>query len=208
MKTSNRIFKQLVVLFVAVVMASCGASNYEKFNEAMARGELLQAQGYLEKIDDRTECKNAALQLIRAYIEVDDINKAIHVYENITPWHKNRYKMKFSNSDYEKTVCKLLRDYLVKHGEYERAWEYYPLEYEDENYFGNAQCRFAYISDVVVAMCAKSEHNEARVFMENQLRWFVTYIDSSSSKYAEDVKNNFSSAMVREKLLELINNAY
>lgn len=190
------------------IVSSCGESSCEKFDKAMAAGNLSEAQTYLTEIDDRIECKTSALQLIRAYIEVGEADKAIHVYENITSWHRDRYDMKWSNGNYEKDVCRLLREYLVKNGEYERAWNYYPLDYDDENYIGNAQSRYTYLSDVVAAMCAQGKQDEARRFVEYQLRWFVTHVDSDSGTSNEEIKANFNSQAVREKLFAQIDNSY
>lgn len=197
-------------LLLVVCLAACGGNSVHKFREAMAVGSLSEAQELLTKIEDKADCKSCALQLIQAYIEVDAPEKAIHVYEHITSWHKDRYNMKWRNGNYEREVCKLLRSYLVKNGEYEKAQNYYPLEYEDENYIGNAQSRYLYVSDVVAAICAKGKQDEARKFVEYQLRWFVANVDSDTSTLQSciDVKEAFNSAVVRDKLLEQIENSY
>ena len=36
----------------------------------------------------------------------------------------------------------------MENGEYEKALDYYPLDYENENYIGNAKSRYVYVSDV------------------------------------------------------------
>lgn len=176
----------------------------------MNAGSLSEAQEHLAKIEDRADCKICALQLIKAYIEVDAPEKAIHVYEHITPWHKDRYNMKWQNGNYEREVCKLLRNYLVKNGDYEKALNYYPLDYESENYIGNAKSRYTYVSDVVAVICAKGKQDEARKFVEYQLRWFVTNVDSDISTLQSSVntKREFNSNIVRERLLEQIDNSY
>lgn len=127
-----------------VWLTACGSGSVDRFNESMKAGRLSEAQNCLSRIGNGDNRKICALRLIQAYIEVDAPEKAIYVYEYITPQHKDRYKMQWYNSKYEKEVCKLLRDYLVKSGEYEKALNYYPLEYEDENDIGNAQSRYIY----------------------------------------------------------------
>lgn len=203
-------YKLIGCLLLIVCLVACGGNSVTKFREAMAAGNLSEAQEHLVKINDKTDCKSCALQLIRTYIEVDAPEKAIHVYEHITSWHKDRYNMKWHNGNYEREVCKLLRGYLVKTGEYEKAQNYYPLEYEDENYIGNAQSRYMYVSDVVADICAKGKQDEARKFVEFQLRWFVANVDSDTSTLQSciDTKTVFNSTVVREKLLEQIDNSY
>lgn len=67
-----------------------------------------------------------------------------------------------------------------------------------------------YISDVVSAICAKGEQDEARKFAESQLRWFVANVDSNTdtSESCAEIKKAFNSTVVREKLLEQIDNSY
>lgn len=208
MKVFGNMNRLIVALLLAVCLAACVDKNVEKFREAMAAGNLSEAQASLTKIDDREDCKSCALQLIQAYIDTDSPDKAINVYERITSWHKNCYDMKWSDGEYERTVCKLLRDYLMKNGDYEKALNYYPMDSDDENSIHNAQCRYRYVSDVASAMCAKGKQDDARKFVESQLRWFMLNVDTSTSEYEVDTKTTYNSTVVREKLMEQIDNSY
>ena len=203
-------YKIIGHLLLMVYLASCGNNSADKFHEAMNTGSLSEAQECLMRIDDKKDCKQCALQLIKAYLEAGATDKAIHVYENITPWHRNRYDMKWSHGEYERRVCKLLRGSLIENSEYEKALDYYPLDYESENYIGNAKSRYAYVSDVVAAICAKGKQDEARRWVEYELRWFVTNVDSDTStlQSSVDTKREFNSNVVRERLLEQIDNSY
>ena len=191
-------------------LSACGSSSTDKFREAMNAGSLSEAQDYLVKINDKTDCKQCALQLIKAYLEAGATDKAVHVYENITPWHRNRYDMKHSGGKYEREVCKLLRECLMENGEYEKALDYYPLDYENENYIGNAKSRYVYVSDVVAAICAEGKQDEARRLVEYELRWFVTNVEQDISTFQNyiDTKIEFNRLVVRERLLEQIDNSY
>lgn len=202
-----KIFGLLMFLYCFI---SCGKPYKEKFSEAMTAGNLTEAQEYLTKIEDRENCEYCAKQLIQAYLEVNASAKAVHVYENITFWHAGRDDLDYFSNKYEKEVCKLLREYLMRNGEYDKALNYYPITYDDENYIGNAKDRFSYLSDVVAALCVKGKQEEARKFIEYQLRWFVINVDSYTSTDEEDIelKNIFSSSAVRTKLLEQIDNSY
>ena len=190
-----------------LMLPSCGDGG-EKFREYMAEGELTKAQERLIEMGSGSDSESCALQLIKAYLKLDMPDKAINVYENITSWHTDAYNMQWRGGEYEREVCRLLREYLVAHGQYEKAWNYYPLDYEDENYPGNAQNRLAYLSDVVAAMCAKGDQEEATRFVEDHLRWFAVYVDAGSGEFVESLKANFSSDAVRQKLMQQIDNSY
>lgn len=195
-------------LAVVCLTALCACGGTGKFKEAMAEGELTEAQQCLIDMGKSGSAEDCALQLIKAYLKLDMPDKAINVYENITSWHQDRYNMQWTGGEYEREACKLLREYLIAHGQYEQAWNYYPLDYEDENYLGNAQCRFGYISDVVADMCSRGKQEDAAKFVENQLRWFVAYVDSDTGEDTEQTKASFGSDVVRQKLLNQIDNSY
>lgn len=199
--------RTIAVPVMAAALFSCGDASKD-FDKALAAGNLTEAAQCLREIDDRSELKSSALQLIKTYLSIDEPDKAIDVYENITSWHMSRDKMSIYNAKYENEACKLLREYLIQNGQYERAWNYYPLDYDDENYVGNARCRYVFLSDVVAAICAKGKQEDAQRFVESQLRWFVANVDSASDEYAEEEKKNFNSEAVREKLYAQIDNSY
>lgn len=185
----------IAILFIFGIISdavdSCSSSNANnKFQEAMEKGNLTEAKAISQKNGLKY---SAYLQLIKAYLDAGDANAAIEVYENITP-----------NDE----ASKLLREYLMQHGQYEKAWNYYPLQYEDENYSGNAQSRFAWMSDVVSEMCKKGRQDDARSFVDDQLRWFVTYIDGKTGEGSDKDKAVYGSEVVRLKLYNQIDNVH
>ncbi len=195
-------------LLLAICLVACSDGNIDKFKEKFAEGDLSEAQKYLTRISDQHDAEPCALQLIKSYIEVGSVDKAIYVYENITTWHKDRHDMQYES--YDKNVCKLLRKALIKNGDYEKAWDYYPLGYDDEESYANADKRFLYLSDVVDAMCNKGKQEEAVKFVDKNLRWFARNIDNLDNKYDWQIedKQKYGSTVVREKLLEQIENSY
>lgn len=199
----------LVFACVQRCVSSCSSDiSYNKFEQAMNEGNLSKAREILK--EDKSN-HSAALQLIKAYLDVGDPNAAIDVYENITSNHANRYEMQFTNlhnGEYAQKCCKMLREYLMQHGEYERAWPYYPLGYDDEDYYGNAKYRYAWICDVICVMCKKGQQDDARNFVDEQLRWFVNNVDSESTHNNENIKANYGSEIVRQKLYNQIDNVY
>lgn len=203
-------FKIAAFLMLVCCMVSCDESYQEKFTEELNAGNLTAAQEFLIKIDDTGTTKRCAINLIKAYLDAGAISKAVNVYENITSWHADKSDLNWDRNWYERDVCKLLREHLIRNGEYDKALDYYPIRYSDENYIGNAPDRYTYISDVVADLCAKGKQEEARKFIEYQLRWFVINVDSYVARDDADVeeKNMFGSNAVRTKLLEQIDNSY
>lgn len=190
-----------------VISTACSSSAVKQFKKALEDGNLSEASKYIEQIDDSSDKERCALRLIRVYLELDNPKQAIYVYEVLTPYHEGRDNISYSFNTYERDACKLLRDYLVKHGDYETAWNYYPLKALDENYIGNAPCLYDYMNDVVVAMCAAGRQDEASQFVRSKLSWFATYVDASSSQYASEYAA-FQSNQVRERLEQLIDESY
>lgn len=66
----------------------------------------------------------------------------------------------------------------------------------------------SYMSDVVLALTARGEIDEAYRFVQRRLQWFVIYVDTSSSVAYSDIRQGFNSQMVRERLSRLIEETY
>lgn len=129
----------LIVVAMALMPLACSCGRSEqKFRDAIQRGELSEAEQHLGNMSSGDQGEYA-LQLIRTYLDLDEPAKAIHVYEDITPWHSARGDLKLRPDGYSARASRLLREYLIAHDEYDKAWQYYPLEYDDENYIGNAR---------------------------------------------------------------------
>lgn len=199
--------KLYLAVVATVLLASCGGNPSKDFDKAMVDGDLQKAQEAVADMSSQSKY-DCALQLIKAYLSIDEAEKAMNVYDNITKNHYSRSQMSWHHhgKDYELQACKLLREYLIAHGDYEGAWNYYPLDLDSETCPCNAQSHYAYISDVVSAICKKGDTEEARKFVDDQLRWFVTYVDSASDENWSDEKANFNSTEVRQRLYDQIDN--
>lgn len=196
-----------IVAFVAMIaMTSCEGpkGDYKDFDRELSAGNLTEAENLLRQFSDTREGRVAARRLIETYLGVDRPDMALNVYENITTFHHDRYKMNYRNADYETTVCAMLRKYLVAHGDYERAWLYYPLRYESEDYYGNAEVRFQYLCDVVADMCGKGLHDEVLNFVARQVQWFYVHVDPVIAD--EPKMASFSGDNVKMRLDDLIDN--
>lgn len=199
--------KLYLVVVATVLLTSCGDNSSKKFDKALTDGDLQKAQEVVADMDSQGKY-DCALQLIKAWLSIDEADKAMSVYDNVTKYHYSRSEMSWRHHgrDYERRACQLLREYLVAHGDYERAWNYYPLDVDSETSPSNAQSLYAYLSDVVSAMCKKGDTEEARKFVDDQLRWFVTYVDPASDENWSDEKANFNSTEVRQRLYDQIDN--
>lgn len=201
----------VAVVLLAVSFAACHDGNIDKFEEKFAEGNLTEAQEFIAKISDHEDAEPCAFKLIKTYAEAGAVDKAVYVYEKITPWHKGRRAAKYEwNSKYTYDVCQLLRMELMKKGEYEMVLNYYPMHEDDENSESNAEDRFLYLSDVVDDMCNRGKQEEASKFVDKNLRWFVRNVDGMEDEYDWQIKlkRNYNSTAVREKLLEQIDNSY
>lgn len=122
-------FKIAAFLMLVGCMVSCDESYQEKFTEELNAGNLTAAQEFLIKIDDTGTTKRCAINLIKAYLDAGAISKAVNVYENITSWHADKSDLNWDRNWYERDVCKLLREHLIRNGEYDKALDYYPIRY-------------------------------------------------------------------------------
>lgn len=174
----------------------------EAFQQILSEGDLDEAKSKLSKFNSYSNAQS----LVEAYIAKDDVENAIYVFEKIGPAHCNRYEMKFDmycHGDYEKTCMKLIYEKLIELNQFDKAWEYHPLDYEGDTYVGNASCFYQYMTDVIIHLCQKGEKAEAKNFVNKNVLWFQKYVDNG--KHNEDHIKDFSHAVVKRKLLGIIN---
>lgn len=194
----------LSILFV-LVFISC-TSQAEKFETAFNEGNLTEAETILKEIKANDGRHVYAQMLIEEYLSIDEIDRAIHVYERITPYHCSTYEMQWENlyglDGYEVAVTAKLRKALVKADRFEEAWEYYPLEYETETYAGNASSYFRYMSDVIVHLCSNNRKSEAQLFLNSHANWFRANVDNG--EWGKDYLQ-YSYANMKSDLQDIIN---
>ena len=197
--------KTICGFYVILALVAC-TTQADKFEAAFSEGNLTEAQTILKDIKAENGKYRYAKMLIEEYLSFDEIDKAIYVYERITPYHCSRYNMKWDNlyghDGYEVAVTAKLRKALVKADRFEEAWEYYPLEYETVEYAGNGNSYFRYMSDVIVHLCSNNRRSEAQVFLNNNVHWFRTNVDNGEwgHSYPQYSYNNMKS-----QLQEIIN---
>lgn len=201
----------IVIIVAALIFGAVDGCSYssqqksaqkdiEAFQKILASGNLDEAKVKLNKFNSYSNAQS----LIEAYIANDDVENAIYVYEKIGPEHYNRYEIKWHNhGDYEKTCMKLIYEKLIDHKQFDKAWEYHPLEYETDTYVGNASCYYQYMTDVIISLCQKGEKTEAKSFVNEKSLWFQKYVDNG--RYNEDYMKDFSYAVAKRKLQGIIN---
>ena len=196
---------KLVVCLAIACMACACVSNSDRIENALMEGNLKEAEMYLKKIDDRGVQRYYGGVLIDEYLAIDNLDKAIFVFDKITG-HCSMYQMQYTSlydsDSYTQTYSKKLYDALLKEGRYEEAWNYHRRSYDGENYSGNAPDYFAYMTDVVVSMCNSGRTSEATQFIKKQGLWFLKNVDNSPSG---DNYTSYRYDIMRSELNKVLN---
>ena len=158
-------------------------STHKEVAEAIEKGNLSEAKKLLPDAIEKERYRYALL-LIEEYVAIEDINNAVYVFERITPEHCSMYEMKYElvykTAQYTKAAVAMIYPALIKKGEYEKAWKYHELEYEDSFYAGNALCYYNYLLDVMDHLCEQGKILEAEEFLNEHAVWFRQNVDRSS----------------------------
>ena len=160
-------------------------STHERVLEAIDEGNLSKAKKLLPDAKE-SELYRCAQLLIEEYIAIDDVKNAVYVFERITPNHCSTYEMQFESlyrtANYTKSATSVLYDALIKNGNYEQAWKYHKLNYDDPEYPGNAVNYYSYMVDVLEALCKKGEIKDAQEFLNEHVSWFRKNVDDTEFK--------------------------
>lgn len=179
--------KRLTIILSILLLVGCGATeqkaklNEAKFYEAIDAGNLSEARNMLYDVEGEPITRFAEA-LIEEYITIGDVQSAINVYERITHFHCSVYEMQYDSlyghNGYERRVCKMLYDALIEADDFETAWKYHPLEYEDPDYAGNGVSYFGYVSDVIIHLVQQGRKLEAQQFLDKHSLWFLKNVDN------------------------------
>lgn len=189
----KRVTKSFGIAMIATMVVGCGPSNSDltnEFNKALDNGKISEAREIIYDIEgyERYHCAEA---LIEEYIKVGEIDAAINVYERVTPWHCSTYEIQFESlhghNGYERRVCRSLYEALIEADDFETAWKYHELDYEDPDYAGNGGCYFGYMSDVLIHLCQQGRMVEAQQFLNKHSLWFLKNVDNGKNgqEYAQ-----------------------
>lgn len=207
----KRFIKLVMILAVSVVLSGCGEiinktpSSIEQFNQAIKEGRLSDAETILSdgKIKVEDGFYNYCTILIDEYLDIDNLDKAIYVFDRISSNHCDMYEMQYSHrcstSSYTEKNSQKIYKQLIKNERFDEAWNYHPLSYDGQDYPGNGGDYYEYMTDVIVHLCAANRKAEAQQFIKTHIHWFTRNVRETSSYYESYSKN-----VMQRKLQEII----
>lgn len=200
----NAFNKICYFLATVLITMSCSANVEELISEGKyreAEEAIRKTKGY-EKYD-------YAEMLINEYIELEEYDRAIYVYEKLTPEHCRNRDMQYpslychgAGENYEMTVTAVFRKIFMESGDYDKVWQYSIWD-SDGNSGYDAEAYYKFMSDVILYLCSTDNKAEAQKFLNHYVFWFDTHIDNNS--YYSTEKPGFHCDVVKSKLQRIIN---
>ena len=206
--STHNAWRHLYVFAIAIIMLSaCNVESLnEKFEEALKTGNLTEAELHLKKMNDDNDSRHYGGLLIEEYISIDNLDRAIYVFEHITG-HCSMFDAQFTalykNAEYTKKYAKIIYNALLKNGRYDEAWEYHTRSFKDSDYPGNAPDYLSYMSDVIIEMRQKGKHAEAQQFIKQKSIWFLKNVNNH--KYGDTYPNSYRYENMCEELNHVFN---
>ena len=175
MNTTTSTFNAWIHLYAfalaTIMLSACNVESLnENFEEALKTGNLTEAELHLKKMNDDKDSRHYGGLLIQEYISIDNLDRAIYVFENITghcSMSDAQYTSLYSNAEFTQKYAKKIYDALLKNGRYDEAWEYHTRSFKNADYPGNAPDYFSYMNDVIIVMCQK-ENMQRRSNLSNK----------------------------------------
>ena len=199
--------KLVLSIMALCFLFACTPTASKKCQSALDAGNLKEAEQYLKEIKDAEERRHYGGLLIDEYLAIDNLDRAIHVFENLTG-HCSMYNMKYKglydSAAYTEKYSRKIYDALIKEGRYDEAWNYHARSYDSEDYPGNAPDYFAYMSDVIVAMCNSGQQAQAQQFIKQKSVWFIKNVDNS---YSVDSYLDYRYDIMRSQLFKVLNDS-
>ena len=189
------------------LMTACGASSSKKCEEALNVGDLKEAESHLKEINDDDVCRYYGGLLIDEYLAIGNLDQAIYVFENITghcSMCEMQYNSLYASAGYTQKYSKKIYNALFNESRYDEAWNYHAHSYDSEDYPGNAPDYFAYMSDVIIAMCSSGQSAQAQLFIKQKSVWFLKNVDNH--EWGKDYPN-YRYDIMRSELNKVYNNA-
>ena len=199
--------KLVLSIMALCALVACAPIASKKCDAALNAGNLKEAEKYLKEIKDSRECRHYGGLLIDEYLAIGNLDRAIYVFEKITG-HCSMYNMKYKglydDAAYTEKYSRKIYDALIKEGRYDEAWNYHARNYDREDYAGNAPDYFAYMSDVIVAMCRSGQQAQAQQFIKQKSVWFIKNVDNS---YNVDSYLDYRYDIMRSQLFKVLNDS-
>lgn len=199
----RKLFNVVIIATITMLFSSCSAI----FNNYLEDGKYQTAEKLIKKMkgNAKYECAEA---LIREYIDIEEYDRAIFVYEKITPEHCYNDELEYTSSyghgasgSYEKSVTELFRKIFMETGDYDKVWQYYLWDTDHDSGY-NARAYYKFMSEVILYLCSTGNIVEANRFLNHYIYWFDTRVDSTS--YSDDFPE-FHCDVARSKLQRIIN---
>lgn len=197
------IYTSCIIALLSLFMSSCSGS----VEGLIANGKYTEAEKLIKKMkgDKKYECAEA---LIREYIDIEEYDRAVFVYEKITPEHCDNDDLDYTNlyghgvsGSYEESVTKLFRKTFLEAGDYDKVWQYYLWQTDSDSGY-NAPAYYKFMSEVILYLCSTGNKVEANRFLNHYVFWFDTRVDNTS--YSDDYPE-FHCDVARSKLQRIIN---
>lgn len=199
-----KMYKLWALLAISLLVVSCTPS----IEDLIFEGKYKEAEAAIKKKKGIEKYDYAEL-LINEYIELEEYDKAIYVYEKITPEHCNNSNMRFpslychgAGDNYELNVTASLRKAFMATGDYDKVWQYSVWDSDGDSGY-DAEAYYKFMSDVILYLCSTGNRAEAHRFLNHYVFWFDTYIDNNS--YYSTEKPGFLCDVVKSKLQRIIN---
>ena len=197
----RRLLNWCAGVIASLILVSCGAN----FDQLLAEGKYKEAEKCIKKMKGM-ERYNCAEALINEYIELEEYDRAIYVYEKCTPEHCDNDCMRFPSlychgANYELTVTALFRKVFMEVGDYDKVWQYSVWDSDGDSGY-DAEAYYQFMSDVILYLCSTGNKAEASRFLNHYVYWFDTKIDNDS--YYSTEKPQFMCDVVRGKLQRII----
>jgi hypothetical protein len=201
-------WRHLYVFAIAIIIFSaCNAGSLnEQFEEALKTGNLTEAELLLKEMSDDNDSQYYGGLLIEEYISIDNLDRAIYVFEHITghcSMSDTQFTALYKNAEYTKKYAKIIYYALLKNGRYDEAWEYHTRSFKDSDYPGNAPDYLSYMSDVIIEMRQKGKNTEAQQFINQKSIWFLKNVNNH--KYGDTYPNYYRYENMCEELNHVFN---
>ena len=198
----RKLFYLCAGVIALMILVACSAN----FDQLLAEGKYKEAEECIKKMKG-IERYNCAEALMNEYIQLEDYERAVYVYEKCTPEHCSNNNMRYPyiychGADYELTVTALFRKIFIETGDYDKVWKYSVWD-SDGNSGYDADAYYKFMSEVILYLCSTGNKAEANRFLNHYVYWFDTMIDNNS--YYSTEKPQFMCDVVRGKLQRIIN---
>ena len=198
-----KMYKLCALLAVSLLVVSCTPS----IEDLISEGKYKEAEAAIKKKKGFEKYDYAEL-LINEYIELEEYDKAIYVYEKITPEHCSNSNMRFpslychgAGENYELNVTTSLRKAFMATGDYDKVWQYSVWDSDGDSGY-DAEAYYKFMSDVILYLCSTGNKAEAHKFLNHYVFWFDVRVDNNTYYYGEYPE--FHCEVVRSKLQALI----